>query len=246
MTSLKLSQIRTDAGTQSRAGINEEVVADYAERMVEGDKFPAVVVFHDGTEYFLADGFHRVMAASRNEFLDVLADVRQGTRMDALKHSLGANTSNGLQRTTKDKRRCVEIGLKEFSSYSNRAIAQLCGVSDMMVAAIRNVTANQLQDSCSSPRVGLDGKTRKLPVKFEPEPAEQPVEIAQEPEPAKPNEPEPSDLVASWKFIAIDVSNNCARARENLSSKEQRLLATHLETEAKKLKASANQKDLAV
>ena len=39
---LRLSQIRTDAGTQSRAAISERTGADYAERMIAGDRFPPV------------------------------------------------------------------------------------------------------------------------------------------------------------------------------------------------------------
>ncbi len=42
---MRLEAIRTDAGTQSRARIDEMVVADYAEAMIRGDKFPPVVVF---------------------------------------------------------------------------------------------------------------------------------------------------------------------------------------------------------
>lgn len=159
---IKLSLIKLDAGTQSRAAINAEVVADYAERMTEGDKFPAVIVFHDGSDYFLADGFHRVLACERNKFKDVLADVRNGTREDALKFSLGANRSNGLRRTNADKRYAVELALKEFSDLSSNALAKLCGVSHTFVDSVRPQPATVA--SCET-RKGADGKTRKMPAK---------------------------------------------------------------------------------
>jgi hypothetical protein len=60
ITRLRLEQIRTDAGTQSRAAINDEVVADYAEGMIAGHRFPPIVVFHHKGDYILADGFHRL------------------------------------------------------------------------------------------------------------------------------------------------------------------------------------------
>ena len=49
---LKLEQIRTDGGTQPRAELREEVIADYAERMESGVTFPPVIVFFDGTNYW--------------------------------------------------------------------------------------------------------------------------------------------------------------------------------------------------
>src|SRR4051812_10700182 len=110
-TPLKLELIRTDAGTQSRVCLTDDVVAEYAERMIEGEQFPPVVVFHDGSDFILSDGFHRVMAAIRNQFKDILADVRKGTKLDALKYALGANRANGLRRTNADKRRCVVLAL---------------------------------------------------------------------------------------------------------------------------------------
>ena len=39
---------------------------------------------------------------------EIAADVRQGTRRDALLFAAGANSSHGLSRTTADKRRAIE------------------------------------------------------------------------------------------------------------------------------------------
>ena len=85
---LRLPLIRTDAGTQSRAAINETTVAEYAERMIAGDRFPPVVVFLNNGDYLLADGFHRLLAKKLAKFEHIDAEVRQGTRLDALKFSL--------------------------------------------------------------------------------------------------------------------------------------------------------------
>lgn len=51
VTSLSLSQIRRDGGTQPRASINHETVREYAEDMKNGDKFPPVIVFYDDAEW---------------------------------------------------------------------------------------------------------------------------------------------------------------------------------------------------
>ena len=160
---LKLTEIITDAGTQTRCCITEDVVAEYAERWLEGDKFPPVIVFHDGTAYYLADGFHRVLAAQRNGFKDILAEVHKGTAKDALKYALGANQTNGLRRTNADKHRCTALALNNFGNLSSVEISKLCGVSHTFVDNKRRELATVAGCDADAPRMGGDGKTRKLP-----------------------------------------------------------------------------------
>src|SRR3990167_4618675 len=102
-----LAAIVFDAGTQIRESINEQVVTDYAERMVEGVEFPPVTLFHDGVRYYLADGFHRTLAAKRNLFRDIDAHVDTGTRADALWFALWANKVNGQRLTDGDKKHAI-------------------------------------------------------------------------------------------------------------------------------------------
>ena len=59
---LTLASVRTDGGTQARAMLCEETVAEYAAALDGGVSMPRVVVFYDGTDHWLADGFHRVAA----------------------------------------------------------------------------------------------------------------------------------------------------------------------------------------
>jgi hypothetical protein len=159
---LRLSLIRTDAGTQTRARIDDVTVAEYAERMIAGDRFPPVVVFRSNGTYLLADGFHRLLARKLAKFERIDAEVRQGTRLDALKFSLSANHQHGLRRTNEDKRHAVEIALREFPGWADRAIAQVCGVSHPSVGAARRQLVNFT--SCGK-RLGRDGKHRRLAVK---------------------------------------------------------------------------------
>jgi hypothetical protein len=64
-TELRVKIIRTDGGTQSRVQLDWLAVDEYTHAMLEGATFPPVVVFHDGQEYWCADGFHRLQAAER-------------------------------------------------------------------------------------------------------------------------------------------------------------------------------------
>jgi len=136
---ISLSKIVINAGTQSRARIDENVIAEYADRMKEGDSFPPVVVFHDGLDYCLADGFHRFFAAKKAGSPGILCDVRQGTLRDAILFSFGANGKHGLQRTAADKRKAVTAMLEdiEWQDWSDREIARQCEVSHPFVSAMR-------------------------------------------------------------------------------------------------------------
>ena len=131
--------IKLDPGLQSRDATDERVVDEYAAALRDGATFPAVVLYHDGTEYWCADGWHRVLAARAVDLEEIDADVREGSRRDALRHSLGANTTHGLRRTSADKRRAVTIALAdpEWAELSDREIARLCGVSHTFVAQLR-------------------------------------------------------------------------------------------------------------
>src|SRR5208283_2317669 len=159
---LKLDSIRLDAGTQTRAHIDDATVAEYAEAMAHGDRFPPVIVFQNNGEFIMADGFHRHKAAHRARLKHLLAEIRQGSRKDALRFALGANHKHGLRRTNGDKRRAVEMALAEFGNLSDHFISDMCGVSQSLVSNLRH----QLNSVFSSPRrLGKDGKLRALPVR---------------------------------------------------------------------------------
>ena len=163
---LKLSQIVTDAGTQSRARMDEATAAEYAARMIAGDPFPPVTVFQDRRRFFLADGFHRVRGAKLAKLNTILAEVRQGTRTDALRFSLASNHSHGLRRTNEDKQYAVTLALRELAHLSDRLIAELCGVSHPVVGQLRR---QLVKFTSSDQRTGKDGKLRRLPNLSEPE-----------------------------------------------------------------------------
>lgn len=158
---VKLSAIHIDAGTQTRARIDEATATDYAEAMLAGDRFPPVVVFQNDGTLILADGFHRVRAAKIAKRETILAEVRPGARTDALKHSLAANHRHGLRRTNEDKQHAVIVALQEFAHLSDRLIAELCGVTHPVVGKLRRQLANFT--SCAL-RTGKDGKARRLPI----------------------------------------------------------------------------------
>jgi vacuolar-type H+-ATPase subunit I/STV1 len=107
-------------------------------------------VFHDGANYWLADGYHRYFANKKAGFLDIEANIHNGTRRDAVLFSVGANSSHGLRRTNEDKRKAVMTLLEdlEWSEWSDNEIARYCNVSRMTVARVKkaqNLTQTEVK-----------------------------------------------------------------------------------------------------
>ena len=149
MTQLNISQIKRSPEAQPRAELSREVIQTYKDDMLNGDQFPPVVVYFDGADHWLADGFHRVAAATQAKSLKISVDIRKGTKRDAVLHSVGANADHGYRRTNEDKRRAVERMLKdkEWSKLSDREIGRHCRVSNVTVSTLRKSICKSLTDS---------------------------------------------------------------------------------------------------
>ncbi len=137
--SLLLDLVRVDGGTQVRFGLSPLTVSEYAEALPAGAKFPPIVVFFDGSEYWLADGFHRLEAHRQAGLQQIDADVHDGSRRDAMLYAAAANAEHGLRRTAEDKKRAVLILLRdpEWRQWSDREIAGRVKVDHKTVAKYR-------------------------------------------------------------------------------------------------------------
>lgn len=152
---IALDQIDIYSGTQTRVATNDDAVSGYAEDMKQGAQFPPIELYYDGSKYYLADGFHRFLAAKRIEERDIEAQVHEGSRTDALVAALGANATNGLYRTNADKRHAVEIALEEWTGHSNAYLADICKVSIELVRRVRKAMGLDHPDKV----IGKDGKS---------------------------------------------------------------------------------------
>jgi hypothetical protein len=155
-----LEQIEIYAGTQVRQSIDNDTVTQYAERMMEGDVFPPVVLFHDGNSYYIGDGHHRVIGSNRNGFIDIEADVRPGTQQDALWYALGANKTNALRMTPGDLRKAVALALQTWPEKTQQAIADQVGCNVSTVCRVKNELLQTQKLTIPETRVGADGKER--------------------------------------------------------------------------------------
>lgn len=139
-----ISQIKLDADIQPRQQLNQEVIIEYADAMKQGIQFPAVIVFFDGKNYWLASGFHRIKAKEYIGEHKILAEVKSGSRRDAILYAVGANIVHGHRLTNPDKHRIVQRLLQdpEWCQWSDNAIAKRCGVSHPYVGKIRRQSCN--------------------------------------------------------------------------------------------------------
>lgn len=139
---IELTRIRMDGGTQVRAGLSHSLVSEYAELMRDKDKrgeFPPVKVVYDGTDYWLADGFHRVEAAKAAKWKSVGCEILEGSKRDAILVGAESNRCHGARMTNADKKSlaCRLLEDAEWSQWSNRKLADLCGASEAFVRGLR-------------------------------------------------------------------------------------------------------------
>lgn len=157
---IKIEKIELDADIQPRVETSQSTIEEYAEALTAGTKLPPVTIFRDkeGVNR-LADGFTRVNAHIMANLAEINANVKQGTKRDAILFAVGANADHGQRRTNDDKRKAVVKLLSdpEWSTWSDRKIADACQVNHHLVAELRPVPTG---NSPSQSRVGKDGKSR--------------------------------------------------------------------------------------
>ncbi|CAK9098136.1 ParB domain-containing protein [Durusdinium trenchii] len=179
-------------------------VSEYAEALQDGAKMPPIDVFHDGSDYWLGDGFHRYHAHRTAGIGTIPVNVHTGTARDARLHAIGANATHGLQRTAADKRRAVEMLLddEEWSSKSDRQIAEKAKVSRPFAKKIIDERGRK-----SATVTGADGRTYKAADPSPPSPKGKAVsdffdrKEGKKPDPPKPParpEPEKEWRDAEW------------------------------------------------
>ena len=138
-TTLAIDLIRLDGDTQSRLKINQDTVDDYVNIMFESNApwpFPPLDVFFDGDDYFLGDGFHRLLGGKEAKLASIPCSVHKGGARDARIFGMTANDQHGLRMSRADKKACVEWLLNQPGKMTQAAIALTAGVSARTVQKI--------------------------------------------------------------------------------------------------------------
>lgn len=136
---LSLEVLRLDGDTQSRLEPCKQAVEEYADAIVAAGKdwpFGPLDVFFDGSDYWLADGFHRTLAGIAAERSSAPCRVHLGTSDDARIFGMTANDKHGVRMTPEDRRKNVVWLLKNRKNMPQTEIAAKAGVSDRTVRRI--------------------------------------------------------------------------------------------------------------
>jgi uncharacterized ParB-like nuclease family protein len=146
---IALSNLVAEGTTQARQ-YSESLADRYAEAMKLGAVFPPVVVFKNGSSYYLGDGFHRLGAVRKLGQDSIEVEVKDAingepAQRSAILYAVGANEQHGLNRSNDDKRHAVEMLLRdpEWSKWTDREIARQCRVSNTFVSSQRSKLINR-------------------------------------------------------------------------------------------------------
>lgn len=199
---MKIKIADLDLSLQTRAGTDAETINNYAEAMANGAHFPDVTVFTDGETYWLADGFHRVMAAKVNGKATIPADVRKGTADDAVVFGGTANNKQGKRPTRADVQHFLSMVWERREAIfggtpTGGNLAERCGVSR---ETGRRFVEEQLAKMPKAP-VRPVAKVGQLPT--------------------RPKKPDEGDSVASKRQVTAPVRP------EKLIGKDGKMYAVH-------------------
>lgn len=190
---------RIDADTQSRIKTNDDAVSDYADIIADsGGKwpFPPIDVFHDGTDYYVADGFQRLLAGLRAKRGSIPCQVHNGTAKDARIFGMTANDKHGLRMSHADKRSNVVWLLDNGGKMTQKSIAEAVGVS---VRTVSTVVADRKYEA-TPPKPKPDKRGSDTQLALPPESVDsEPVDKTPE-QPAKPKGKPPKQYDRSAWF----------------------------------------------
>lgn len=149
---MKIKIEELDLSLQTRAGTDAETIDNYAEAMADGAQFPEVTVFTDGTHYWLADGFHRVMAAKQNGRTVIAADVRNGTEDDAVVFGGTANNKQGKRPTRADVQHFLQMVWERREAIfggtpTGGNLAEKCGITRQAGTKFVNEKLAEMQEA---------------------------------------------------------------------------------------------------
>lgn len=170
MQSIPLERIIIDGGTQIRATIDQQAVAEYAEVLDSGCVLPPIVIFDDGAKKWLADGFHRWHAHRKAARLHIDCDVKFGTQRDAIIYATTANTQHGIRLSREDRRKIAETFIKddEWGKWSDRKIADTTKLSHSFVSTVRKELEAHLSIKTDTRTVERNGKKYEMKVNTTP------------------------------------------------------------------------------
>ena len=147
--------------TQTRAEVRSSMVDELAAMLEGGAELDPGTVIDDGQKLYLACGHHRYQAHKKAGKTEMRCEVRPGEVWDAIELRIKDNQQHkGAMLTRADKRAAVSAVLKHRPELTDRAIAELCGVTNKTVGSVRESLESTEEIPQLDVRVGQDGRSR--------------------------------------------------------------------------------------
>lgn len=132
---VEIDRIDDEPARSMRAEKLADLAAEYAECL--NDLPPIRVIAGPDDQHWCCDGCTRLAAYRLKGRKVVPCQIKRGTFEDAWREAARANTAHGARVTNADKRTMVERALKRFPKMTDRAIAELCSVSQPFVSGLK-------------------------------------------------------------------------------------------------------------
>ena len=128
-----ISEIRIDPTIHIRQKLDAETIERYMEIL---DQLPPIVLYKLDGDLILADGFHREAAAQRIGRSQIEAEVRKGTREEALEYAVRANVGHGRALTREEYREAVRRLKRLHPEWGYSSISKVINRSESFVSVV--------------------------------------------------------------------------------------------------------------
>jgi hypothetical protein len=137
---MHLSNLTADPSVASRTALSPKRVDHYIQIVLSGEDLDPVIVFCDGQTNWLSDGFQRFEAYKKADRTDIPAEIRDGTKRDAILYAIEANAKHGLILSLAERKNAAAMLLNdsEWSQWTDRCIGRICGLEHHTIGRIRN------------------------------------------------------------------------------------------------------------
>jgi ParB-like chromosome segregation protein Spo0J len=132
--------------------------AEHAKLLANAESVLPPITVHRATRRVI-DGRHRLAAAVVRGDDVIRVRFFDGDERDAFVLSVRENTAHGLPLSSRDRAAAADRILHTHPDWSDRAIAEIAGLSAKTVAGLRRALAGDAQPAA---RLGRDGKVRPL------------------------------------------------------------------------------------
>ncbi|HJP73691.1 MAG TPA: streptomycin biosynthesis protein [Pseudonocardiaceae bacterium] len=133
---------------------------DHVRLLAESEDILPPILVHRGSMR-IVDGMHRLRVAQLRGDAEVRIEYFEGTELEAFVRGVELNVTHGLPLTRADREAAAAHIIESSDRWSDRAIAQMTGLSAPTIGKIRALAVPD-RSAESEARIGRDGRVRPL------------------------------------------------------------------------------------